>query len=226
MSTTLLGQSVPKAYEAQAEAVRVQDATPSARFQILDLEDKYRNLALALASTLVSLVDLRDSYTGGHSTRVASYSRLIATEMGLPDMEVERVILAASLHDVGKIGVPDHILLKEGRLTDEEMEHMKRHSEFGWTVLRDFKGFEEAGLMLLHHHERMDGKGYPGRLSGFDIPLGARIIAVCDTYDALTTNRPYRKARTHEEAVKEIVRCAGVQHDAKVVDAFLSVIEK
>lgn len=198
----------------------------SARFQILDLEDKYRNLALALASTLVSLVDLRDAYTGGHSTRVASYSRMIATEMGLPDAEVERIILAASLHDVGKIGVPDHILLKEGRLTDEEMEHMRRHSEFGWTVLRSFNGFEEASLMLLHHHERMDGKGYPGNLMGHDIPLGARVIAVSDTYDALTTNRPYRKARSHEEAVKEIVRCSGAQHDPRVVDAFVSGLEK
>jgi HD-GYP domain-containing protein (c-di-GMP phosphodiesterase class II) len=197
---------------------------PTARFQILELEDKYRSLALALASTLVSLVDLRDSYTGGHSTRVASYSRLIATELDLSDAEVERIILAASLHDIGKIGVPDHILLKEGRLTDEEMEHMRRHSEFGWAVLRDCNGFEEAGLMLLHHHERIDGNGYPGRLSGSDIPLGARIIAVCDTYDALTTNRPYRKARTHEEAVKEIFRCAGAQHDRLVVDAFLSAI--
>jgi len=198
----------------------------SARFQILDLEDKYRNLALALATTLVSLVDLRDSYTGGHSTRVASYSRMTAAQLGLSDPEVERITLAASLHDVGKIGVPDHILLKEGRLTDEEMEHMRRHSEYGWTVLRSFNGFEEASLMLLHHHERVDGNGYPGGLKGADIPLGARIIAIGDTYDALTTNRPYRNGRSHEDAVKEILRCSGSQHDSMVVDAFLTAISK
>jgi len=205
-------------------AIKRATLPASARFQILDLEDKYRNLALALATTMVSLVDLRDSYTGGHSTRVASYSRLTATVLGLPDAEVERITLAASLHDVGKIGVPDHILLKEGRLTDEEMEHMRRHSEFGWTVLRGFSGFEEAALMLLHHHERVDGNGYPGGLRSADIPLGARIIAVGDTYDALTTNRPYRNGRSHEEAVKEIARCAGSQHDRLVVDAFLAAI--
>jgi len=224
MSTTVLGRQ-----SANRKVILPQPPNtivPSQQFRILDLEDKYRSLALSLASTLVSLVDLRDSYTGGHSTRVASYSRLIAAEMDMPDAEVDRITLAASLHDIGKIGVPDHILLKEGRLTDEEMEHMRRHSEFGWTVLRDCKGFEAAGLMLLHHHERMDGKGYPGRLSGTDIPMGARIIAVCDTYDALTTNRPYRKARTHEEAVKEIVRCSGAQHDSSVVDVFVSILRK
>jgi HD-GYP domain-containing protein (c-di-GMP phosphodiesterase class II) len=176
--------------------VKTNEALPAfARFQILELEDKYRNLALSLATTLVSLVDLRDSYTGGHSTRVASYSRMIATELGLSDLDIERVTLAASLHDVGKVGVPDHILLKQGKLSDVEMEHMKRHSEFGWTVLRSFEGFEEASLMILHHHERIDGNGYPGQLRGADIPMGARIIAVCDTYDALTTNRPYRNGR-------------------------------
>lgn len=223
MSTTLLGR---ESANTQVRRPQTPNTTvPSQRFQILDLEDKYRSLALALASTLVSLVDLRDSYTGGHSTRVASYSRLIAAEMDLPDSEVEGITLAATLHDIGKIGVPDHILLKEGRLTEEEMEHMRRHSEFGWTVLRDCKGFEAAGLMLLHHHERVDGKGYPGRLSSTDIPVGARIIAVCDTYDALTTNRPYRRARTHDEAVKEIVRCSGAQHDSAIVNVFLSIIE-
>jgi HD-GYP domain-containing protein (c-di-GMP phosphodiesterase class II) len=224
MGTAVLGRQSENLHIALPSVSKA--IVPSERFRVLDLEDKYRSLALAMASTLVSLVDLRDSYTGGHSTRVASYSRLIAAEMELPDFEIERITLAASLHDIGKIGVPDHILLKEGRLTDEEMEHMRRHSEFGWTVLRDCKGFEAASLMLLHHHERMDGKGYPGRLSGADIPIGARIIAVCDTYDALTTNRPYRRARAHEEAVKEIVRCSGSQHDSAIVDVFLSIVQK
>jgi HD-GYP domain-containing protein (c-di-GMP phosphodiesterase class II) len=151
---------------------------------------------------------------------------MIATELGLSDLDIERVTLAASLHDVGKVGVPDHILLKQGKLSDVEMEHMKRHSEFGWTVLRSFEGFEEASLMILHHHERMDGNGYPGQLRGTDIPMGARIIAVCDTYDALTTTRPYRNGRPHEDAVREIVRWSGLQHDSLVVDAFVKSFDK
>jgi HD-GYP domain-containing protein (c-di-GMP phosphodiesterase class II) len=106
-------------------------------------------------------------------------------------------------------------------LTVEEYECIKKHSEFGWMVLRNIEGFEEAGLMLLHHHERMDGRGYPGELSGSKIPLGARIIAVADTFDALTTDRPYRTARSIEAALDEIKRCSGSQFDPEVVQAFL-----
>ena len=141
--------------------------------------------------------------------------------MGLGDEETEMLLLAASLHDVGKIGVPDHILLKPGRLTEDEFEYIKKHSEFGWMVLRTLQGFEEPSLVLLHHHERFDGGGYPGQLSGTRIPLGARIVAVGDAYDALTTNRPYRNGRSHEEAIAEITRCSKTQFDSNVVAAFI-----
>jgi len=191
------------------------------RFQSIKLADSSREQMLSMASMLVSLVDLRDCYTGGHSTRVAEYTHRIALEMGLSDDETEMLLLAASLHDVGKIGVPDHILLKPGRLTEDEFEYIKKHSEFGWMVLRTLEGFEEPSLVLLHHHERFDGGGYPGQLAGTRIPLGARIVAVADAYDAMTTNRPYRKCRSHEEAIKEIARCAKTQFDANVVDAFI-----
>ncbi|HEY2380618.1 MAG TPA: HD-GYP domain-containing protein [Terriglobia bacterium] len=206
----------------QRFALETSQLTPAqTRFHMLKMEDTFREQVLAMASTLVSLVDLRDCYTGGHSTRVAEYSHRIAVELGMTDSETEMVLMAASLHDVGKIGVPDHILLKPGRLTEDEFEYIKKHSEFGWMVLRNVEGFEEASLILLHHHERFDGAGYPGELAGDQIPFGARIVAVADTYDALTTNRPYRRSQEHEKAVNEIARCANTQFDPRVVDAFL-----
>jgi HD-GYP domain-containing protein (c-di-GMP phosphodiesterase class II) len=202
------------------------DLPPLARYRIAEQEDKFRSQILSVACTLVSLVDLRDSYTGGHSTRVASYTRNIGVQLGLEERNLETVVLAASLHDIGKIGVPDHVLLKPGRLTEEEFEYIRKHSEFGWMVLRNLEGMEEASLMLLHHHERFGGGGYPGNLAGQDIPFGARMIAIADTYDALTTNRPYRNARTHDEALTEIRRHVNTQFDPVVVDAFLASFEE
>ena len=200
------------------------ELSPAARFQISELEDKYREQVLAMASTLVSLVDLKDSYTGGHSTRVATYSRLVALELNLDETELETIVMAASLHDIGKIGVPDHILLKPGKLTGEEFEHIKKHSEFGWMVLRNMEGFEEASMMLLHHHERFGGGGYPGNLQGYQIPLGARVISVGDTFDALTTDRSYRKGRSEDQAIQEIIRCKKSQFDPMIVEAFCSAM--
>jgi HD-GYP domain-containing protein (c-di-GMP phosphodiesterase class II) len=141
------------------------DMPASVQFEMRHLEDKYRDQILTMACTLVSLVDLRDSYTGGHSTRVADYVRPIALQMQLTDREIETVIMAASLHDIGKIGVPEHILRKPGKLTEEEFEYIRKHPEFGWMVLRGVDGFEEVGEMMLHHHERLDGRGYPGGLT-------------------------------------------------------------
>jgi HD-GYP domain-containing protein (c-di-GMP phosphodiesterase class II) len=197
------------------------DMPASVQFEMRHLEDKYRDQILTMACTLVSLVDLRDSYTGGHSTRVADYVRPIALQMQLTDREIETVIMAASLHDIGKIGVPEHILRKPGKLTEEEFEYIRKHPEFGWMVLRGVDGFEEVGEMMLHHHERLDGGGYPGGLSGDEIPLGARIIAVADSFDAISSDRPYRKAAPPEEAAAELCRCAGTQFDPDVVEAFM-----
>ena len=191
-----------------------------AQFKITELEDRSRRQTIAMACTLVSLIDLRDQYTGSHSSRVASYCRGIGILMGLPDAEVESVVLAASLHDIGKIGVPDHVLLKPGKLDEGEFEWIKKHPEYGWMALRNVEGFEQESLMVLHHHESLHGRGYPGGLVGSQIPMGSRIIAVADSFDALTTDRPYRLKRSKREALQEIIRCAGTQFDPGAVAAF------
>jgi HD-GYP domain-containing protein (c-di-GMP phosphodiesterase class II) len=194
------------------------------RYRIAELEERFQQHTLAMATSLVSLIDLRDRYTGGHSQRVAEYVRDIAVEMCLAEEQTDMIVFAASLHDIGKIGVPDHVLLKQGSLTDEEFAWIRKHPEWGWMAIRNVDGFKQAALLILHHHERLDGRGYPSRLGGKEIPLGSRIIAVADSYDALTTNRPYRTARTHEQAVTELLRCRETQFDTEVVQAFCASI--
>jgi HD-GYP domain-containing protein (c-di-GMP phosphodiesterase class II) len=197
-----------------------------ANYRLAQLEASFQQQTLAMATTLVSLIDLRDRYTGGHSARVANYVRSIAVQMGLSDDEVETIVFAASLHDIGKIGVPDHILLKPCGLSDDEFNWIRKHPEWGWMALHNVSGFQDAALLVLHHHERLDGHGYPSRLRGNEIPQGSRLIAVADSYDALTTNRPYRSARTRNEALAELQRCVGTQFDGEVVDAFSAVMEQ
>ena len=200
--------------------------TRETEYRLAELEEQCRQQTLAMATSLVSLIDIRDRYTGGHSARVASYVRIIALEMCLPDEELETIVFAASLHDMGKIGVPDHVLLKKGKLTDDEFEWIRKHPEWGWMALRNVDGFQNPALLVLHHHERLDGMGYPSRLRGTEIPLGSRIIAVADSFDALTTTRPYRTARTRDEALAELLRCRDVQFDAEVVNAFCASLAR
>jgi HD-GYP domain-containing protein (c-di-GMP phosphodiesterase class II) len=195
------------------------------QFRIAELEDSVRRQTLAMAVTLVSLIDLRDQYTGSHSSRVAAYCRQTAVRLGLPDEDVETIVFAASLHDIGKIGVPDSVLLKPGKLTDEEFQSIRKHPEYGWMALRNVDGFQEAALLVLHHHERLDGEGYPGGLRGSAIPYGSRIIAVADSFDALTTDRPYRSARARGIALAEIRRCSGTQFDPEIVEAFARTLQ-
>ena len=182
-----------------------------------------RGLMMGLLHALTSAVDAKDAYTCGHSQRVALFGREIAKAAGLPDSLGERVYMAGLLHDVGKIGVPEDVLRKPGKLTDDEFGLMKRHVETGAHILRDVRQIEDLLPGVLHHHERYDGKGYPHGLAGQHVPLIARILCVADCFDAMTSNRTYRKALPIEVALMEIRRCAGTQFDPLLADAFLSI---
>jgi HD-GYP domain-containing protein (c-di-GMP phosphodiesterase class II) len=180
-------------------------------------------IMMGLLHSLTSAVDAKDAYTCGHSERVALLSRHLAAKTGLSDGEVERIYMAGLLHDVGKIGVPESVLQKTGRLTAEEFEHMKKHPQIGARILADVKQLEDIIPGVLYHHERFDGKGYPTGLSGRDIPLMGRIICLADCFDAMTSNRTYRKALPIEVALTEIRRCSGTQFDPTLADSFLQI---
>jgi putative nucleotidyltransferase with HDIG domain len=171
--------------------------------------------------TLARVVDHRDPSTAHHSERVAEYAVLLARELNLDDDLVEVVEQAASVHDLGKIGVPDRILLKPGALTEAERTAMWVHTEIGAEILGHYELFRAGSTIVLHHHERYDGTGYPGRLAGDQIPLGARVVAVADSFDAMTSDRPYRRALSIEDAVDRLRAGAGSQWDPSIVAAFL-----
>ena len=172
------------------------------------------------------LLDLKDISTGVHSTRLAEWALRVAREMNIPESRSYQVEVAALLHDIGKVGVPDAILKKNGPLTAEERAIINRHPEYSWSILRLFPGLEEASLYALHHHESVDGTGYPAGLKGQDIPLVSRIISVIDAYDAMVSNRCYRKGLPHEEAVARLVKASGTQFDPEVVRVFTPIAEK
>ena len=188
------------------------------------LFDNLKDSFLTAVYTLAETIEKRDPYTGGHTKRVMEYSLAIGHFFDLSDQEMERLKLAAVLHDVGKIGVRDNILLKNGKLNDEEYSEMKRHTIYGGEVLKYIKYFKDIIPGVMHHHERYDGKGYPEGLKGDQIDVIARIISVGDTFDAMTSDRPYRKALSKEVACAEIAKYSGTQFDPEVVKAFLKAI--
>ncbi len=183
------------------------------------LKDTFYSTAEALAET----IEKRDPYTGGHTRRVMNYSYSIGKAMGLSKDDLETLRLAAILHDVGKIGVQDSILLKEDRLSPEENEKMCMHSKYGAEILGHIKHLKDIIPGVRNHHERIDGKGYPDNLKNGDIPLIARIIAVADTFDAMTTDRPYRKALSLEVAFEELRKFSDIQFDRDVVNVFIQL---
>ena len=182
-----------------------------------ELKEAFYGTSQALAET----IEKRDPYTGGHTQRVMKYSLAIGKTMELSGKEIEELMLAAILHDIGKIGIRDSILLKNGRLDEGELAAMNRHAEFGAEILGHVKQLKRVIPGVRGHHERYDGTGYPDRLRGTDIPLIARIIAVADTFDAMTTDRPYRNGLSTSAAIGELRKCSGLQFDGAVVEKFV-----
>ena len=188
-----------------------------------DLVERQRVLFLAMVKSLVSALEAKDKYTRDHSTRVTDITVSIARKMGLDERELRDLELAAVLHDVGKIALPERILNKKSTLTEDEMSQIRTHPVIGETILMPVVELRQITKLVRHHHERYDGSGYPDKLKGQEIPIGARIMAVADTYDAITSDRPYRNGESHTYAVKEIIRCSGTQFDPEVIEHFLDV---
>ena len=174
--------------------------------------------------TLRYTVEAKDTYTRGHSDRVSEFSVLIGKHLGLPETDLKTLQIGGLFHDIGKIGVPDSILLKEGKLTDDEYSEIKNHPTIGAHILSSATIFKDIIPIVKHHHEKYDGNGYPGKLKGEDIPYFARIAAVADTFDAMTSKRTYRDALPLEVVISEIERCKGTQFDPKIADVFLDIL--
>ncbi len=191
--------------------------------QVQELEDELKVTRMGTLHALTMMLDIKDVKTGRHATRVAEWAVRVAERMGLDDEELRDLEIASILHDIGKVGIPDAILLKPGRLTDSEMRLVKRHPEFGWAMLRSIPGFERVSLQVLHHHERFDGGGYPSGLAGEAIPLGARIVAVVDTFDAMMSNRPYRRGLGVSEILDRLEPEQDAQFDGEILRLFLDI---
>jgi putative nucleotidyltransferase with HDIG domain len=187
-------------------------------------EDEREQTFRGTLHSLGSALDARDTETEGHSLRVAEMACAVGQKLGLTLRELDLVEKAGLLHDIGKIGVPDAILRKAGPLTDEEWEQMRRHPATGRAIVGAIPFLEDVAEVVYAHHERFDGDGYPRGLKGEEIPLAARIFTIVDAYDAMTSDRPYRRARSAEAAVEEIARCSGTQFDPRVVKAFFRVL--
>ena len=193
--------------------------------ELKEKNQELENAYLESIQTLRYTVEAKDSYTRGHSDRVADFSVLIGKYMGLSEEELKTLRIGGLFHDIGKIGVPDAILLKEAKLTDEEYSEIKNHPNIGKHILSNASTFREMIPIVYHHHEKFDGTGYPEQLKGEAIPLFARIAAIADTFDAMTTKRSYRNALPLEVVRAEIEKCSGAQFDPQIVKVFLDILD-
>lgn len=194
-------------------------------YRIKVLEEKASGMRNSVICAFNQLLDLKDLNTGVHSTRLAEWGLRVGKELGLDEHTLHNLEVAALLHDIGKVGIPDAILRKPGKLDADEYALIKKHPDYGWAVLRRLPGFEHAALDILHHHESVDGTGYPAGLKSSEIPIVSRIVCVIDAYDAMVSSRPYRKGLPFEEALRRLVASSGTQFDATVVNCFLPIAQ-
>lgn len=187
------------------------------------LSNEQENMLLSVIESLVNALEAKDTYTYSHSSEVADIALTIGRELSLPDDQLFKINFAAILHDIGKIGIPGHVLNKPGILTEEEFNIVKEHPAIGARILAGIPLLKDVTEIVLHHHAHWDGNGYPSNLAGAAIPLGARIIAVADTYQAMVSNRPYRESLPHHKAIEQIASCAGSQLDPAIVKVFMKL---
>jgi diguanylate cyclase (GGDEF)-like protein len=188
-----------------------------------DIDDEDKEITTSI-KTLISVINAKDRYTYGHVERVVIYSRLLADKLGLNESERKNLIYGAYMHDIGKINIAKEILNKRMPLNNEEWELLKQHPSNGVEIIRNVEALTDVVPIIMHHHERYDGKGYPQNLQGEEIPYLARLLTVVDSFDAMTSNRPYNKRKTYEEAVAELKKCSGTQFDPCIAQAFIEVI--
>ncbi|BDV43320.1 two-component system response regulator [Geotalea uraniireducens] len=198
---------------------KVEEQTGQIRAAMEDINLAYNHTLTALVKAL----DAREKETGSHSERVMNYTTLLASTMGIHESEVGIMARGALLHDIGKIGISDNILLKPAKLDEAEWAEMKKHPQLGYDILSGIKFLKGPAEVVYAHHERFDGHGYPKGLRGGEIPLGARIFSLVDTLDAMTSDRPYRKALPFTAVIEEVTRCRGSQFDPEIVDVFLTI---
>lgn len=194
--------------------------------QVEALKEENKKISEQAARTILKALDVKDNYTFGHSMRVGYFSLVTGAEAGLSSEEMYELELSAIFHDIGKVGTPDAVLNKPSRLSEEEFLIMKQHPEKSYEILQDFPHFEKIAANARLHHERYDGKGYPLGLKGEEIPVAARIILIADTFDAMTSTRPYRKGLPYEVAFEELIQFSGTQFDPNLVKLFIQGMKK
>ena len=211
--------------ESGLKSVKQMDEIKRINEELADSKEQLEQAYLDMVQTLRSTVEAKDTYTRGHSDRVSEYSVLIGEKLGLSEEQIKILRIGGLFHDIGKIGIPDSILLKPDKLTDDEYSEIKNHPSIGAHILGTAKIFQDIVPIVKYHHEKYDGNGYPSRLKGEEIPYLARIAAVADTFDAMTSRRSYRDAIDLQKVKDEIKRCEGTQFDPQIADIFLNILE-
>ena len=211
--------------ESAVKSIEQMNMIKKINEELKESQEQLKNAYLESIQTLRYTVEAKDTYTRGHSDRVSEYSVLIGKYMNLPEEDLEILKIGGLFHDIGKIGIPDAILLKDSKLTDDEYSEIKNHPAIGKHILSNAKIFENIIPIVFHHHEKYDGNGYPEKLAGQNIPLHARIAAIADTFDAMTSKRSYRDALSLDIVRNEFARCSGTQFDPEILKVFLDILD-